>query len=155
MSDRQTTPARDALKDWRATVDDQIKALQQRPQGAPNGLMPPGWQPLQVAAGYSAGGLPPAYALDADRFVHLRGIVEKTTSPPVVSGNVLFTLPVGLRPIQSMTFLVLGFAAGYPLAGRSWADIALDASGNMTFEIGGATFVAISLDSVPPFYAGA
>lgn len=101
MSDRSTVPVKQALSTFRKTTDDAVTVLQQRPQGGPNGLIVPGggggtWKALTVFQnGWTAlaldGQHDPQYALDADGFVHLRGLVARATAWPV---GAILTLPI-------------------------------------------------------------
>lgn len=102
MSNRNASPESDALATWRKGVDDSILRLQQRSPGA-NGLIVPGggagtWATMKLQSGWAAltSAYTPAYVMDADGFVHLRGLLSHATSWP--AGSTIWTPPTGYAP---------------------------------------------------------
>lgn len=99
MSNRAATPESDALAAWRKATDTSINALQQRPIGAGNGLIVPGgaagtWLAMTLTSPWVAGTLAPAYTMDADGFVHLRGTVVL----PTAWAGTIWLPPAGYAP---------------------------------------------------------
>lgn len=108
MSDRDKTPTSEALAAWRKSVDAAISQLQLRPIGSPNGLIVKGggagtWTPITVFSGTwsattVAGQQAPAWALDANGFVHLRGHVKNTVS---FAAGAICTLPLAPPALEN------------------------------------------------------
>lgn len=165
MSERNLPPRAEALTTYRKTVDERLNDLEQRTQGAPNGLLVPGggagdWIPLSgYAANWgvnTAGKGAPAYTMDADGFVHLRGAVANAVN---WASSAVATLPVGYRPQIVEDFIVPVASAGAIGVGASMVEIS--PSGVVFFfaPIAGtqaanwAAVNAVSLSGIS-FYAG-
>lgn len=137
MSDRQTTPIKDSLPDWRKAVDSNDQTLLQRPIGSPNGLIVPGggagkWIPFAAfAANWAVFGPPnaaPAYTMDADGFVHLRGLVARNTSTWATGQNIV-ALPTGYAPLAGHEFFAVASLGTTP--GAAIVDVLTDGTVNL------------------------
>lgn len=158
MSDRTTTPTKDALGEFRQSTDENVRALEQRPQGAPNGLIIPGgkagtWIALPLAGGVTVGIPNPQYTLDADGWVHLRGVLGANAGFGVPA--TFATLPVGYRPPGQVGFVAWSGISG----GARAASIGnVSPAGVVTIEsVGGLAAVGtyfFALDQIL-YYVGA
>lgn len=162
MSNRQTTPADEALTSWRKQVDQQIGDLLQRPQGSPNGLMAVGgkvgtWAVLALnAAIWTAGATTPAYCLDADGFVHLRGFATTIAAATPSTPNTIGTLPAGYRP-TNVTQIGWASWCGNNGGARNVASGLVLPSGVIQHDYSGGiagSLYFVDLGGIAPFYAG-
>lgn len=140
MSDRTTTPTKDALSEFRQETDEGVKILQQRPQGAPNGLIVPAVAGIARAgtwlalAGYQNNWAAtnivdqqlPQYTLDADGFVHLRGHVRNSAA---WVNSIAAVIPAGYLPKGRESFATAAGSNGVP--GTGVAVLQVDTVGNL------------------------
>lgn len=159
MSERGTVGKDAAASSFMKDVVARLTALEQRPQGGPNGLIAPGgatalgWQAI---AGYTgtwgpapAGAAPnrqPQYALDADGWVHLRGSISNTVNWPT---GVAFTLPAGYRPSATEFFITatLGQTLGAANGAATWEvanDGTCDLNGVQNAVYSGTNWISLS-----------
>lgn len=157
MSNRQTVPASQALTGWRKETDDRVLALEQRQPGSPNGLIVPGgqagaWIALPLAVGWApqaAGFGVPSYVLDADGFVHLRGVAAKSSA---IVNETFATLPAGYRP--SLEIVAACWCGSNATQNACRVDVQPNGAVIFSTPSPGGTSGFVSLDSVAPFYAG-
>lgn len=88
-----------------------------------------GW--TDYGLGYQAAG----YVKDSLGFVHLRGMVKRTSG----TGTVPFQLPSGYRPAASKVFVGWGENGGSPQA----VEIVVDSSGNVTLYAAGYSYTSL------------
>lgn len=138
MSDRATTPTKDALTEFAQGTDESVRTLEQRVQGAPNGLIIPttGKGGTWIALGgyvnnwavtNTADQQLPGYTLDADGFVHLRGHVRNTAA---WVNSIMAVLPIAYAPTKGReSFVTAAASNGVPGVGP--AVIQVDTVGNI------------------------
>jgi hypothetical protein len=99
------------------------------------------WTAPTLSTNWSVfGGLTAGYKLDTTGRVYLRGVITKSLA--VVSGETVFTLPAGFRPVQNTNFPAVSNSAFGYLSVSSAGVVAVQVGNAAWFSLDGISFEA-------------